>query len=508
VSAKRKTLATYDYVDERCELLFQVVRYDPKDFRQRRPDGNGGWTWDMNGTRRVLFRLDGLIAHLSANSREPIYIVEGEKDVLAIEAAGGTATCNPMGAGKWDDAYAEMLAGARRVIVVQDDDEIGERHARDVVASLGRFGVVAEHVRPAVGKDASDHLAAGGTLDDFEPVPLQAPPVIAPEVSAAPTSRRRAVDGATFVNDVPDKIPVIWGDETGAAWAKGEPLMIVGPDGVGKTSVAQQTKLARLGIRDRLLGMKVEPAPGRVLYIAADRPRQAASSLRRMVTAADEETLRDRLIVWKGPLEFDLTKSPGLLREFVDSFDDVSDVIIDSLKDLVPDLSKDETGSRVAMAFQELVASGYELLVNHHQRKEQQGGGKPRRLADVYGSRWLTACMGSVLLLWGEPGDLVVELRHLKQPEGEIGPLNVLHDHAHGRTEVHQSADLLQALANAKYGLTVTDAAQLIFETTNPSPNEIEKARRRLNKLTDTGRAIRRDDPDGLARYFDPEMAA
>jgi hypothetical protein len=172
MSAYRKISATYDYVDEQCELLFQVVRFDPKDFRQRRPDGNGGWTWDLNGTRRVLFRLDGLIAHLSANSREPIYIVEGEKDVLAIEAAGGTATCNPMGAGKWSDECSETLQGARRVVVVQDNDELGEQHARDVVASLGRFGVVAEHVRPAVGKDASDHLAAGGTLDDFEPVPI------------------------------------------------------------------------------------------------------------------------------------------------------------------------------------------------------------------------------------------------------------------------------------------------------------------------------------------------
>jgi hypothetical protein len=28
-----------DYPDENGELLFQVVRYEPKDFRQRRPDG-------------------------------------------------------------------------------------------------------------------------------------------------------------------------------------------------------------------------------------------------------------------------------------------------------------------------------------------------------------------------------------------------------------------------------------------------------------------------------------
>lgn len=322
-----------------------------------------------------------------------------------------------------------------------------------------------------------------------------------------PIVRSRTVDGATFVRDVPDKIPTIWGDDNGTAWAKGEGLMIVGPDGVGKTSLAQQLVLARAGVRSGLLGMNVEEAPGRILYIAADRPRQAASSMRRMVNLEDEELLRDRLVVWKGPLEFELTKSPQLLREFVDDIGGISDVVIDSLKDLSPDLVKDEIGSRVNMAFQELIASGYELEVLHHQRKEQQGASKPRRLTDVYGSRWLTAGMGSVVLLWGEPGDLVVEFKHLKQPEGEIGPFNIVHDHSRGTSEVQGRIDLVQALAAAGNGLTVADASLLLFETTSPSRNETEKARRRLNTLADNGRATRHDDPDGLARYFDPVKA-
>ena len=163
-----------------------------------------------------------------------------------------------------------------------------------------------------------------------------------------PTVRSRLVGGATFVRDVPATIPAIWKDsDSGVVWAKGEPLMIVGPDGVGKTSIAQQLVQARTGLRTSLLGMNVEEAAGRVLYIAADRPRQAASSLRRMVTEAEEAQLEERMVVWKGPLEFDLAKSPQLLREFVDGIGGVTDVVIDSLKDLTPDLVKDETGSRV-----------------------------------------------------------------------------------------------------------------------------------------------------------------
>ena len=328
----------------------------------------------------------------------------------------------------------------------------------------------------------------------------------APELPVV--ARSRAVDGATFVLGVPDTIPTIWGDASGVLWAKGEGLLLVGPDGVGKTSLAQQLVLARIGIRTGLLSMPVEEAPGRVLYIAADRPRQAASSLRRMVRPEHEETLRDRLVVWKGPLDFDLTKSPKLLREFVDGFGDVSDVVVDSLKDVASDLSKDDVGSRVSMAFQELIASDYELLALHHQRKQQQGGGKPRSLADVYGSRWLTAGMGSVALLWGDPGDLVVEFRHLKQPEGEVGPLNVLHDHDRGIAVVHERADLLTFVAAARYGVTVADAANVLFETETPNRNETEKARRRLERAVKDGHLRRDDDPDGVARYFVREDAA
>lgn len=284
--------------------------------------------------------------------------------------------------------------------------------------------------------------------------------------------------------------------------------MLVGPDGVGKTSLAQQIVLHRIGVRAHaLLSMVVQPAKGRVLYIAADRPRQAASSLRRMVLQSDESALDDRLIVWKGPPDVDIVQSATALREWVDSIGAVSDVVIDSLKDVAPDLSKDEVGSRVNRSFQELVAAGYELLVLHHQRKAQQGGSAPKGLQDVYGSRWLTAGMGSVALLWGAPGDLIVECRHLKQPDGEIGPFNVIHDHNQGTSSVHERPDLVAALACANHGVVVSDAARLRFETSAPSKNQIEKARRILEGMVKKGKATRADDPDGLARYFDPAKA-
>jgi AAA domain-containing protein len=230
----------------------------------------------------------------------------------------------------------------------------------------------------------------------------------------------RVVDGATFLEDVSDHVPALWGTEETVLWAQGEPLALVGPEGVGKTTIGQQLALARIGIRSRILRFPVQEAKAKVLYIAADRPRQAARSMSRMIGDKHQDTLRERLVVWKGPLPFSLADEPQGLVQLAGQLE-ASDVVIDSLKDVQPDLVKDEIGSRVNIAFQELIASDRELLVLHHQRKQMNAAAKPKAIADVYGSRWLTAGTGSVLLVWGEPGDLVVELIHLKQPVEEVG---------------------------------------------------------------------------------------
>ena len=97
---------TYDYTDEDGNFLFQVVRYDPKDFKQRHIGGKGGWIWNLNGVRRVLYRLPELMA---ADPAKPVFIVEGEKDANRLIQQGLIATTNPMGAGKWLPEYFDFL---------------------------------------------------------------------------------------------------------------------------------------------------------------------------------------------------------------------------------------------------------------------------------------------------------------------------------------------------------------------------------------------------------------
>jgi hypothetical protein len=125
----RKINAVYGYLDEVGELLFEVVRYAPKDFRQRRPDGRGGWQWNLKGMRRVLYRLPEVVSATS------VLVVEGEKDCETARSLGLVATCNPGGAGKWRDEYSESLPG-KRICIIPDADEPGRQHGEQVARSL------------------------------------------------------------------------------------------------------------------------------------------------------------------------------------------------------------------------------------------------------------------------------------------------------------------------------------------------------------------------------------
>jgi hypothetical protein len=167
----RQIVATYDYTDEVGTMLFQVVRFEPKGFQQRKPDGRGGWTWKLGDTRRVLYRLPQVLD--AARAGQTVYVVEGEKDALAVERNGGVATCNSGGAGSWMPQYSDALKGAK-VIVVADLDTPGRAHACRVVAALLHAGITARLVEPMAGKDVTDHLAAGHGLDELVPVePLE-----------------------------------------------------------------------------------------------------------------------------------------------------------------------------------------------------------------------------------------------------------------------------------------------------------------------------------------------
>jgi 5S rRNA maturation endonuclease (ribonuclease M5) len=154
----RRIIATYDYHDENGTLLYQVVRYLPKDFHQRRPDRRGDWIWNLKGVRKVLYHLPAVIA------AKIVFIAEGEKDVDALVELGVTATCNVGGAGKWKAEYTQFLRG-KDVIVLPDHDVAGREHAARVMQSLTDVAASVKLIQLPAAKDAAEWIANGGTLD-------------------------------------------------------------------------------------------------------------------------------------------------------------------------------------------------------------------------------------------------------------------------------------------------------------------------------------------------------
>lgn len=141
--------ATYTYPDR------TVTRSPDKKFRQYGAP---------KGQPTQLFRLPRVLDAVEVGL--PVFVVEGEKDVLALESLGAVATTAPMGSSNWRKVDASPLYCAD-VVAVVDQDAAGERWAEQVRDSLEGKAASLRFCRAAVGKDAADHVAAGYGPGDF-----------------------------------------------------------------------------------------------------------------------------------------------------------------------------------------------------------------------------------------------------------------------------------------------------------------------------------------------------
>jgi AAA domain/DnaB-like helicase N terminal domain len=346
----------------------------------------------------------------------------------------------------------------------------------DLVKQAGRRRRLSELLSSSLGRlgDGADLEAISEDLRGF----------LGDGAAKYGATRDRAMDGAAFVLDAAPDVGGLWGEGQRVLIARGEYALITGPEGSGKTTLLALLTAARLGLWGEVLGLPVEPAQGRVLLVAADRWHQIRRRWAGIVGrdgASERDTLRDRLVVWPGPLPFDLTAEPHRLAQWAKDFGDVSDLHIDSLGALVTGLTKDDVGAGVAQAFNEATAQGLEVIVTYHPRKATAANKRPTTLADVYGSRWIPALAGSVISLWGEPGDPVVQLRHLKPPMIEVGPFRVSIDSS-GYMRVTEGSDLMAFMSGAPGPVTVAEVARFLYGG-RPNSAQVERARRKLESL-------------------------
>lgn len=248
------TLATeYDYADPAGELLFQVLRYEhperEKTFLQRQPDGRGGWLTGRG--EPILYRWH----ELASRPREAVYIVEGEKDVDALAAAGLLATTAPNGS--WP-ADLSPLKG-RTLYVIPDNDTAGAEKADKIISLVQGIATVRRlelHDLPPKG-DVTDWLAAGNTVEQLQQLARSSPPV------AANQNKRFTID---WFGDIEDSMP----KETFIKGVLGvnEFTMLSGKPGTGK-SVIVTDMACHVAAGMEWHGRKVKQ--GLVVYIAAER---------------------------------------------------------------------------------------------------------------------------------------------------------------------------------------------------------------------------------------------
>jgi len=450
----REIVETYSYVDERGVPLFEVVRFSPKDFRQRLPDG----TWKLGQTRRVLYRLPKVLEAVRAG--DGVFVVEGERDVHALEAQGIVATCNPGGAGKWREEYGEALRGAD-VVVVADRDKAGREHALEVARSLEGTAASVDVVEPAVGSDISDHLAAGKGIGQLVPVsPVGDTP---PEQLARVQHPADGVSSISFEDIEPEAIRWLWPGYV----PLGMLTLLVGDPGLGKSLLTCE------------LAARTSRAGGSVLLASAEDSKGA--TVRPRLEAADADLGR----VYSISLRRDGVEEGIALPDDVAQLEQlVVDraarlVVIDPLMAHLPEAVnswRDQSVRRALAPLHRMAeAHGCAVLVVAHLNKDRQG----HALYRTGGSVGIPAAVRSALLLARDPDDEDGErgsqrvLAHFKcnigteQPSlscrvetTTVGPLeaplirilgesgvdaNALlqADHGEGRSEVDEAADFL-----------------------------------------------------------------
>lgn len=259
--ARSKVVATYQYRNEIGNELFEVVRMEPKTFRQRHRDKNGQWAWGMDGVERVLYRLPEVVAS------ETVALCEGEKDADSLSEIGYCGTCNVGGAGKWLDGYTQSLTN-KSVLIFGDNDKAGRDHVELVFNSIAGKVKQAKLVEiPAPFKDVTEFIRSFATKEQareaIEAIASSSPSFVGgiklplytmAELEPTYTEHVKSLDGHSFnlgkwvgtFRKLRNLVP-------------GSLAMIVGNTGVGKTALLGSIALSASPMETILFEIELPP---------------------------------------------------------------------------------------------------------------------------------------------------------------------------------------------------------------------------------------------------------
>jgi hypothetical protein len=400
-----RPVAEYGYRDRDGRLRYQTVRFAPKGFAQRRPNGSPDRPiWNMDDIEPLPYRLPELLADPDAT----VFIVEGEKDADALGERGLLATTNHGGAGKWRPEISHWLAG-RNVIILPDNDVPGRAHAEDVAQKISGIAASIRTLElPGLQPkgDVSDWFMAGGTADELERLAGTAPP-FAPKMpftltSAADLCARQFAEPKWAVPGiVAEGLTILAGKpKTGKSWLALD------------FATAAAGGYAALG--------NIDCHAGTVLLLALeDNERRLHERLKAVLQGQAAPSNLQIATQWKR------ADAGGLdeLKAWLSATPLARMVLIDTLQKIRGARSRSEgvyADDYQAVGELKSLADrfGVPFVVVHHLRKESAGD----PLESVSGTAGITGSADTVLVLKREPKDAfgTLYIRGRDVPEAEI----------------------------------------------------------------------------------------
>jgi hypothetical protein len=339
----RQFVTAYPYHGACGHLLFETCRYVPKDFRQRRPDGTGGYVWNLDDVPRVLYRLPELLA---ADPAAWVFACGGEKDADAVAALGCVATCNPCGEGHWGRLISDSALHGRRLCIVVHKDVVGRKHAQDVGRRLHgkateiRLLELPDAITGAVN-DAADWVEAHDGQDNeelaalllalAEKAPRYSPPAEAePQDAPDDTETDSQAVLVVLANVTPERLCYLWP----ARIPLGKVTLFFGDPGVAKSllTLDMAARVSRGMPWPDLPGERTTPG-GVVLLSAEDDPADtivprlmaAGADLRRIVVLQAVKHING------SSAYFNLTQDMPALEDAIRRTPDCCFVVIDPI---------------------------------------------------------------------------------------------------------------------------------------------------------------------------------
>lgn len=412
----------YDYYDSDGVLRYQVQRFEPKTFRQRRPDDKGGWLYNLQGVEALPYNLVGMIQNPDA----PIFIVEGEKCAERLNQLGLVATTNHGGAKNWKPELNQYFKG-RNVIVLPDNDTAGKAHADVVISQLYSTAKAIKRVDlPGDDKDdVVDWLFKGGDVRQLHELVKATPPIAVEPEPAEPEDKPDVFE--TYSLDYLKNMPPVEWLVDGMLTAHGF-AVLYGAPGIGKSFMSIDIALSVAYGKpwhDRAT------KAGAVLYLAAEGVGGLGKRVRSWQAHYDTHGVTDFHVL---PMAVKILEAPDLekLLRTIDNFGvQFSMIVIDTVARTLASTGSDENDATAMGQFGEMCGviqrhAGCAVLAVHHSGKDAARG--------MRGSSSLLGLSDTVLAMTASEALLTLKVEKQKDAEPaqdttyELTPIQLIDD--------------------------------------------------------------------------------